>query len=217
MARIRGAGGYPITQASVSTCQYEVGYRGKPQEFRGPTEDATQITPVKTQAAKSLTVANVVYDTLQTGGIWRVTAAAPATSSSTTLYVDPTAAALPIGTVLLFPSGTATVVSLAPANSRALSVSVTGTIDAGDSAITETPQRPAQGPWKLDDVGYNWRFDLPADELPTFDLDDDLFPYPEPWWSVISIKLVPTTGPAIGWEYHVRTEHWLFGKWEAAS
>lgn len=214
LARILGYGGYPITQASVSTIKYEVGYRDTPAEKRTPLEELPSFPPVRTSdAAKSLNVADVIFDTLQRGATWVVTAAAPATAENTTLYVDPLPGNLPNGTTLSFPTGAAILTARAVAGARSLPATITGTITAGQRAIAGRSQAPAQSPWKVDDKGYNFAVALPASDLPAIPISQ----YPLPRYYVVSVELTPTVGDAIGWEYEIETYHRLYNKWQAAS
>lgn len=71
LARITGHAGTAITQASVSAISYEV---YKVDEPPAPPSFTAQGTPTKFVAATSLTVADVVFDALQTDGRWTVDA-----------------------------------------------------------------------------------------------------------------------------------------------
>lgn len=213
MARILGDGGFPITQASLSSLTYEVGYKPKPAGRFSPAETGSTFTPVRTQGTTSLTITDVIFDTLQTGPELIVTAASPATSENTTLYVDPLEATIPAGTLLTFLTGTANVTSKASTGSRSLTCIVSGTITEGESAGTGILKYPPQ--WRMDAKGYNFLFQLPASALPQIPLDDTYSPFPKPRFYVVSIKATPDVGEVFGWEYQIETDHWLFGKWGA--
>lgn len=66
LARIVGANGSAIQQADLSAAQYTV-YQIDPDD-----EDADQ--PVPGHTAVALTISAIIFDTLQTGGLWTVDA-----------------------------------------------------------------------------------------------------------------------------------------------
>lgn len=214
MARILGNGGVPITQASLTSLEYEVGYTDTPPEFRRPTQSTTPaFQPIRTSAeGVTITIGTSVYDTLQTGPTWLVTAAAPAINAATVLYVDPLAGQLPLGTVLDFGGGSsARLTSVGLVGARQLSVVVTGAIAVGEKAVAGTPQTPPASPWKVDDVGYNFRLDLAASSLGLINNSQ----WPEPRYNVVSVEATPVTGQVFGWEYQIETLHRQFGKWSS--
>lgn len=216
LARILGAGGVPITQASLQTLTYEVGYTDTPPELRKPTQALAQdFVPIRTSAsAKSITISASVFDVLQTGPTWLVVAAAPAVNAATVLYVDPLKGQLPAGTVLDFGTSTATLVSVAAKGARQLSVVVAGTITLGSKAVAGTPQTPPASHWKVDDIGYNFRLELSAEELAAIPVEQ----WPDPRYYVVSVEATPASGAGevFGWEYRIETSHRLYGKWSAA-
>lgn len=210
MARILGAGGVPITQASVSALTYEYGYVDTPEEKRKPTQSSDQFTPQRLSAeAIALTIADVIYDTLQTGPKWAVTAAAPLSAGVGTMYVDPTLGLIPANTTLQFPTSAVTVTAAAAKGSRSLTVSATGNVSLGQKATANVPGVPSTSPWKVDDEGYNFLFELPWSALEEIPVDT----YPDPRFYVVSIELTPTSGQKFGWEYRIETAHRLHGKW----
>lgn len=210
MARILGHGGYPITKASLASMSYEVGYRPRPIESIAPHESADEFLPTKTKDATAIDIETTVFDTLQTSSNWIVTAASPANTNSTSLYVEPLAAPLPKGAVLNFPVGTVTLKVAAQKAQRQLSATIVGSVAAGDRAVAEFAQKPPFSPWKVDDAGYNFLLSLPASDLGPIPIET----FPQPRYYVVSIKAVPVSGEVFGWEYEIETHHWLYGKWK---